>query len=80
MSNYERVLNYIAQLDRVIINSNDNILNNIILNIDTYDIYNGYIVISSLDDSSFVIYENNILHVNDNVVYLKDFTLTFQTT
>ena len=80
MSNYERVLNYIAQLGKVIINSNNNILNNIIINIDTYDIYDDHIVIGSLDDSSFVIYENDVLQVNDNIAFLHDYTMTFQTT
>jgi len=77
MTNYERVINRIAQLGKVSIRSNNNILNNIIIDIDTYDIYMDCIVIGSLNGSELTIHQDDVVKMDGNVVYLKEYTLVF---
>lgn len=79
MTNFERVINLVADLGQVTINSINNILNNIIIDIDTYDIYEDMISIGSLNGSEININAADIIDIDGTKVVLTDYVLEFDT-
>ena len=79
MTNFERVINLVADLGQVTINSINNILNNIIIDIDTYDIYDDMISIGSLNGNEININAADIIDVDGTKVVLTNYVLEFDT-
>lgn len=79
MTNFERVINLVADLGQVTINSINNILNTIIIDIDTYDIYEDMISIGSLNGSEININAADIIDIDGTKVVLTDYVLEFDT-
>jgi hypothetical protein len=77
MTNFERVINLIAELGKVSITSNDGVLHNMIMDIDEYDIFEDAISIGNLNGDELLIRDLDIIDVDGEVVKLKNYLLTF---
>lgn len=77
MTNLERVTQLAGQLGTVTISSKDEVLFMVTKDVYTIGQYEDYITIGSEDDSQIYVRENDIVSVNDDVVCLSNYTLTF---
>lgn len=78
MTNFERVMELAGELQSMTISSNDGFINSVTMDIDTCDVYDNELSISSLNGDEIIIYEDNIVSVNDNVVKLKGYVISFE--
>lgn len=80
MTNFERVINLIGQLTEVSVTSNDGVLINIPVQIDSYDIDDEEKQVSfgDLDEHEILICDSDIIKIEENVVWLKKYLLVFK--
>lgn len=74
----QQILNLIGGLGVAVIDSNDGMIQNFRLNIDTYEIYDDSIRIFNLEDAEFCIPLTPETKVQGNVISCKGFEITIE--
>ena len=71
----EQIIQLLSQYGRLSITENNNLISHITIDIDGYEAYDDLITIYSLNDDIVNIIYNNIIKIDNNIIYYGDFTL-----
>ena len=75
MTKAEQILNLIGTYGTAVIDSNDGMIQNFRLSIDTYEVYDDSIRIFNLEDAEFVIPLSPALEVQGNVILCENYQI-----
>ena len=77
MTNFERVLGFVAEMNEVTIESIDGIISHIRLKIDSYSVNDDTLSFGDLNDNEIIIRADDIVHVVGREVTLEKYVLDF---